>query len=74
MTYLFISTLKGVAFEWFMKLPVSSIKTRADLKKLFLVHFFKDVTKVAMPTLLDTKQKKESPALWRDFRVWHSII
>ena len=27
MDRLFIDTLKGVAFEWFMKLPVGSIKT-----------------------------------------------
>ena len=43
MVLLFISTLKGVAFEWFMKLPVSSIKTWANLKKMFLAHFFEDV-------------------------------
>jgi len=51
-----------------MKLPVSSIKTWADLKKLFLVHFFKDVTKVAMPTLLDTKQKKEESSFVERFQ------
>jgi len=27
MAHLFIGTLKGVAFEWFMKLPIGSIKT-----------------------------------------------
>ena len=40
MARLFISILKGVTFEWFMKHPASSIKTWANLKKLFLAHFF----------------------------------
>jgi len=40
MAHLFIGTFKGVAFEWFMKLPTSSIKKWASLKKLFLVRFF----------------------------------
>jgi len=35
MACLFIGTLKGIAFEWFMKLPAGSIKTWADLEKLF---------------------------------------
>ena len=55
MTRLFIGTLKGVAFEWFMKLPTSSIKKWVDLEKLFLAHFFKDDTKILVPTLLATK-------------------
>jgi len=37
LTRLFISTLKGVAFEWFMKLPAGSMKKWAYLEKLFLV-------------------------------------
>ena len=37
---LFIGILKGVAFEWFMKLPAGSIKTWADLEKLFLARLF----------------------------------
>ena len=57
MARLFIGTLKGITFEWFMKLPTSSIKTWADLEKLFLVGLFEDDTEVAMPTLLATKQK-----------------
>ena len=42
MAHLFIGTLKGVAFEWFMKLPAGSIKKWADLVKLFLARFFED--------------------------------
>jgi len=58
MACLFIGTLKGIAFDWFLKLPASSIKTWAHLEKLFLNCFFEDDTEVAMPTLLATKQKK----------------
>ena len=54
----FISTLKGVAFEWFMKLPAGSIKKWVDLERLFLARFFEDDTEVTLPTLLATKQKK----------------
>ena len=39
---LFIGTLKGLAFEWFMKLPEDSIKNWGDLEKLFLTRFFED--------------------------------
>ena len=38
---LFIGTLKGLAFEWFMKLPEGSIKNWGDLEKLFLTRFLK---------------------------------
>ena len=55
MAHLFIGILKRVAFEWFMKLSAGSIKTLADLKKLFLAHFFEEIY---VPTLLATKQKK----------------
>ena len=55
MTRLFIGTLKGVTFEWFMKFPVGSIKTWADLEKLFLAHFFEDNTEISVPTLLVAK-------------------
>ena len=55
---LFISTLKGLAFEWFMKLPEGSIKNWGDLENLFLTRFFEDDSEVTMPTLLATKQRK----------------
>jgi len=41
-----------------MKLSGSSIKTWADLEKLFLAHFLKDDAEISVPTLLATKQKK----------------
>ena len=61
MACLFIGTLKGVAFEWFMKLPAGSIEKWVNLEKLFLARFFEDDTKVYVPTLLATKQKKGEP-------------
>ena len=56
--HLFICTLKGLAFEWFMKLPKVSIKKWGDLEKLFLTRFFEDDSEVTMPTLLATKQQR----------------
>jgi len=56
---LFIGTLKGVAFEWFMKLLASSIKTWANLEKLFWARFFEDDIEISVPTLLAAKQKKK---------------
>ena len=44
LTRLFIGTLKGVAFEWFMKLPAGSIQKWVDLERLFLARFFEDDT------------------------------
>jgi len=58
MAHLFIDTLKGAAFEWFIKIPAGSIKKWVDLEKLFLARFFKDDTEVSVPTLPATKQKK----------------
>ena len=55
---LFISTLKRVAFEWFIKLHAGSIRKWADLEKFFLARFFEDDTKVSVPTLLVAKQNK----------------
>jgi len=55
---LFIGTLEGISFEWFMKLSEGSIKNWGDLKKLFLTRFFKDNSEITMPTLLATRQRK----------------
>ena len=41
-----------------MKLPASSIKTWAELEKLFLALFFEDDTEISVPTLLAAKKKK----------------
>ena len=55
---MFIGTLKGLTFEWFMKLPEGSIKKWGDLEKLFLTHFFEDDSEITMTTLLATRQRK----------------
>src|SRR5436190_17708038 len=59
-TRLFISTLKGVAFEWFRKLPKVSITCWNNLKALFLSRFFEKEADINTHTLLLTKQRKES--------------
>ncbi|ONK72711.1 uncharacterized protein A4U43_C04F22340 [Asparagus officinalis] len=41
-----------------MKLPAGSIKKWVDLERLFLARFSDDDTKVSVPTLLATKQRK----------------
>ena len=41
-----------------MKLPVDSIKTWADLEKLFLAYFFEEDKEILVPTPLAAKQKK----------------
>src|SRR4051812_7486175 len=64
-TRLFISTLKGVAFEWFRKLPKGSITCWDDLEALFLSRFFEEEADINMHTLLLTKQKEEE--LVKDF-------
>jgi len=58
LAHLFIDTLKGIAFEWFIKLSEGSIKNWDDLEKLFLTRFFEDDSEITMPTLLATKQRK----------------
>src|SRR3954468_19950168 len=55
-TRLFISTLKGVAFEWFRKLPNGSITCWDDLEALFLSRFFEEEADINMHTLFLTKQ------------------
>src|SRR3954470_10544731 len=69
-TAVFISTLKGVAFEWFRKLPKGSITCWDDLEALFLSRFFEEEADINKHTLLLTKQKKGE--LVKDFieRFW----
>src|SRR4051812_26153912 len=57
-TRLFISTLKGVDFEWFRKLPKGSVTCWDDLQVLFLSRFFEEEAHINMHTLLLTKQKE----------------
>jgi len=76
MARLFIGTLKRVTFEWFIKLPVGSIKTWVDLEKLFLARFLKTIPKFQCQLSLQPNRGKESlskPSS-RDFRAWHSVV
>jgi len=58
-----------------MKLLAYSIKTWANLEKLFLACFIEDDMEVAMLTLLAMKQKKESiKAFVKRFGVWRSVV
>src|SRR5436853_4115402 len=57
-TRLFVSTLKGPAFEWFCKPPKGSITCWDDLEALFLSRFFEEEVDINMHTLLLTKQKE----------------
>ena len=50
--------MKGMTFEWFMKLPEGSIKNWGGLKKLFLTCFFEDDLEITMQTLLARRQQK----------------
>src|SRR2546430_17485582 len=64
-TRLFIGTLKGVAFEWFRKLPKGFITCWDDLEALFLSRFFEEEADINMHTFLLTKEKDEE--LVKDF-------
>ena len=77
MARLFIGTLKGLAFEWFMKLPEGSIKNWGDLEKLFLTRFFEDDSEVTMPTpfwLPNSEKENPSNLSWKGFGTWHSGV
>jgi len=71
---LFIGTLKGLAFEWFMKLPEGSIKKWGDLEKLFLTLFFEDDSEISMPTLLATRQRKRESVKAFMERFWNMAL
>jgi len=57
MARLFISTLKGVAFDLYRSLPNGSIISWIGMKTQFLSRFYEDDIKVTMDILLLTVQK-----------------
>ena len=58
----FPTTLKGVAREWFMKLPTSSIDDFKQLSSSFLCHFVEgQLPKRPADNLLTIKQEKRRP-------------
>ena len=63
MVRLLISTLKGVAFDWFKGLPSGSIDSWINLETRFLSRFYEDDTEATMDKLHSTVQKGEE-FLW----------
>jgi len=57
-----------------MKLSTGSIMNWADLEKLFLARFFEDDTKLSVPTLIATKQKKEKSIKAFVERFWNLVL
>ena len=76
LTRLFISTLKRIAFEWFMKLPEGSIENWGDMEN-FSLHASSKMTQ-KLPCQLSWRRGNEKESqlkhLWRDFRIWHSDV
>lgn len=59
MTWLFIRSLKGIAFQLFRTLPVGSLKSWAYLKVWFLAHCYENDTEVFMLTFIEEKRRKD---------------
>jgi len=57
MARLFISILKGVAFNWFRSLPSGSINSWVDLKARFLFRSYEDDMEVTMDKFLSMVQR-----------------
>jgi len=76
MVRLFIGTLKGVAFEWFMKLPASSIKTWAASRNCFWLVSLKTIQKSQSRLSLLQSRSKENLLRHssRDSGAWHSNV
>jgi len=76
MAHLFIVTLKGVAFKWFMKLPVGLIKNGTTSRSYFLLVSSKMIQKLqCQPSLHPSRRKKSlSKLLLKDFRAWYFAV
>ena len=59
---LFIGTLKGLAFEWFMKLLEGSIKNWGDLEKLFQRASLKTTQRSPCLLFWPPSSERESPS------------
>lgn len=57
-----------MAFDWFIRLQIGSIKIFSDLESLFMAWFFNDDIEVTVLTLLLTKQQKDEPGLHREIQ------
>ena len=72
----FIGILKGVAFEWFMKLPASSIKNGPASRSYFYLVSLRMIQKFQFRLFSQPSRREESPSKLssRDFRAWHSVV
>ena len=72
MARLFISTFKGIAFDWFRSQPSGSINSWVNLETRFLSRFYKDDTEVTMDKLLSTVQKG-GESMWEYIERFHNL-
>ncbi|KAL0918561.1 hypothetical protein M5K25_010575 [Dendrobium thyrsiflorum] len=71
MLRLFVSSLGGVAFEWYADLPNDSVYTFAELEQLFIQRFISTEYRVTVGELVVTRQRPHEPLLnyivrWRN--------
>ena len=73
---LFIGTLKGIAFEWFMKLSEDLSRTRVIWRSFSSPISSKMIRRLSCQLSWQRGNGKESQLkyLWRDFRIWHSDV
>ncbi|KAI0528965.1 hypothetical protein KFK09_001509 [Dendrobium nobile] len=67
----FVSSLSGIAFEWYADLPNGSMKTFTELEGLFLKRFSGAQQRVTVGDLVIEKQKSDEPLVdyilrWRN--------
>ncbi|KAL0927453.1 hypothetical protein M5K25_001622 [Dendrobium thyrsiflorum] len=61
MLRLFVSSLGGVAFEWYADLPNDSVYTFAELEQLFIQRFISTEYRVTVGELVVTRQRPHEP-------------
>ncbi|KAL0921612.1 hypothetical protein M5K25_008701 [Dendrobium thyrsiflorum] len=71
MLRLFVSSLGGVAFEWYADLPNDSVYTFAELEQLFIQRFISTEYRVTVGELVVTRQRPHESLLnyivrWRN--------
>ena len=77
---LFLSSLSGSAFTWFISLPPNSVITWADLEKQFHKYFFSGVHEKKITDLVRLKQHNDESVesfvqrLWEVKNKYHSLV
>jgi len=67
---LFLSSLSGSAFTWFISLPPNSVITWADLEKQFHKYFFSGVHEKKITDLVKLKQRNDESVESFVQRIW----